>query len=66
MKHLKQPFDEKGGHYSKTDKENSVGPVYISKILILRRIAEVIKIDVKFVSFLILSLVYKTFFFISF
>ena len=52
MKHLKQPFDEKGGHYIKTDEENSVGAVYISKILILHYIAEVIKIDMKFVSFL--------------
>ena len=64
MKHLKQPFDEKGGHYIKTDEENSVGPVYISKILILHHIAEVIKIDVKFVSFLISFLAYKTFFLI--
>ena len=49
MKHLKQPFDEKGGHYIKTDEENSVGAVYVSKILIIHYIAEVIKIDVKFV-----------------
>ena len=62
MKHLKQPFDGERGHYLKTDEENSVGALYVSKFLILHHIAEVIKIDVKVVSFLILFLVYKTFF----